>query len=233
MKSLLISLSLLAAANSFSQTIWNGPITTFQKIGFADHTLEVNQDRISDSVWITRASNKGIFNIKKESGYTASSSPIDTEWAFGTTSNIGALTFTNWEDTHASSPPSTVNQDMVLHLISEDIYIDIKFTAWLGSGGGAGFTYERSTPLTLETEKPILPTRLINIYPNPAKDKISLDLPSNNASIKIYDQKGKLTKQVQVTSKKQSIDVSELDRGIYYVEINSSDKINILKIILE
>jgi hypothetical protein len=37
-----------------------------------------------------------------------------------------------------------VGNDAVVHLISEDIYIDIKFTVW-GSRAG-NFTYTRSTP---------------------------------------------------------------------------------------
>jgi len=35
---------------------------------------------------------------------------------------------------------------MVVHLISDDIYIDIKITSWeAGSNSGGGFSYERST----------------------------------------------------------------------------------------
>ncbi len=36
---------------------------------------------------------------------------------------------------------------MVLHLITDDIYIDIKFLSWT-SGGNGGFSYERSTPIS-------------------------------------------------------------------------------------
>ncbi|MCX5654761.1 MAG: autotransporter-associated beta strand repeat-containing protein, partial [Planctomycetota bacterium] len=32
-----------------------------------------------------------------------------------------------------------------MHLISEDIYIDIKFTSWTSGGAGGGFSYERAT----------------------------------------------------------------------------------------
>ena len=51
----------------------------------ADWTMEANQDRITDNVWLTRANTRGIFNIKTESNYTDNMSPADTEWAFGTT----------------------------------------------------------------------------------------------------------------------------------------------------
>jgi hypothetical protein len=38
-----------------------------------------------------------------------------------------------------------VNQQLVLHLISDDIYLSVKFTA-LGKAGAGGFSYLRSTP---------------------------------------------------------------------------------------
>jgi len=37
-----------------------------------------------------------------------------------------------------------IGQDAVLHLISDDIYLSIKFTGWGGAGGS--FSYDRSTP---------------------------------------------------------------------------------------
>ena len=55
---------------------------------------------------------------------------------------------TDW-DTWAKGvnpgPPSTVGVNAVLHLISEDIYLDLRFTSWSAAGGG-GFAYLRSTP---------------------------------------------------------------------------------------
>ena len=123
---------------------------TFTKENNADPTLAVNQDRITNNVWLTRGNNQGIYNAATEMGYTDISSPADTEWAFGTTANIDNLTFSNWETTIDSEPISNMlNQDMVVHLITDDIYLDIKFTAWtIGQGGGGpgggGFSYTRS-----------------------------------------------------------------------------------------
>lgn len=126
-------------------TIWQGETMTFTKENNADWTLEANQDRITDNVWITRANTQGIFNIAVEEDYEDFVSPVDTEWAFGTTEELGSLTFNTWELLSDSNPPSTVDQNMVLHLITDDIYIDIKFTSWTGGGQGGGFSHERST----------------------------------------------------------------------------------------
>ena len=66
--SLLISISFITHQLT-AQTIWNGDRFTFQKLNGADWTLEANQDRITDNVWITRANNKGIFNIAKNDAF--------------------------------------------------------------------------------------------------------------------------------------------------------------------
>jgi len=125
---------------------------TFTKAVGSDWTLAQNQDRITDKVWITRGTKGGIFNAAVESGPNTADydSPKGTEWAYGTTANIGSLEFDTWDDTHGAEPPTMVDRDMVVHLIEEDIYLDIKFTSWStgdGSGGGSGggFSYIRSS----------------------------------------------------------------------------------------
>ncbi len=130
--------------------VWTGPSITFSKPAGANHLLPENQDRLTGAVTITRASAQGIFNIASESTYTHNLSPAGTEWAYGTTANYAALTYQSWEAWNGGAgggPPSTVDRDAVLHLIAEDIYLNIKFTAWGGSGGQ--FSYTRSTPSPL------------------------------------------------------------------------------------
>jgi hypothetical protein len=129
--------------NEITGEIWTGSNITFSKADGADPSEEANQDRITNNVWITRGNNGGqIFNIKQESASNKSDSPIDTEWAIGTTSDVADLTFSKFRD--AIKPQDIVGRDMVLHLITDDIYIDIKFSNWSQSKEG-GFDYSRST----------------------------------------------------------------------------------------
>ncbi|MGA1842713.1 MAG: hypothetical protein ACMUIU_19015 [bacterium] len=137
---------LFSAAALADPVVWTGPKITFTKADFADWTQEANQDRITENVWITRADSEGIYNIKTEFTYSHYSSPADTEWAYGSAANWQSLTFQDWEHWHGNNPPITVGQNAVLHLISDDIYIDIKFLSWTSGGAGGGFSYERSTP---------------------------------------------------------------------------------------
>ena len=128
--------------------VWTGPRISFSKAAGADPTLESNQDRITSNVWITRSDNMGLFNAKSETGYVFDYSPADTEWSYGTTADLGSLTFLNWRGAVGSNPPTSLGQDMVLHLISDDIYLDIKFLSWgVEPPSGGYFSYERSTPI--------------------------------------------------------------------------------------
>lgn len=126
-----------------SFNIWTGPKITFVKEDDANPSSQANQDRISDRVWITRGNSGGqIYNIQQESSANKSTSPVDTEWARGTIDNIANLTFAPFRD--AVNPKNVVGQDLVLHLITDDVYIEIKFTSWSQNKRG-GFAYERSS----------------------------------------------------------------------------------------
>jgi hypothetical protein len=141
----IISASMLVAAPLIhASKVWNGPVITYNQPS-PDPTQATNQDRITPDVWLTRAASKGLFNAFYETNATALS-PTNTEWAFGTLTNYASLNYTNWlAMLNGASPTTLVGQPLVVHLISDDIYISIQFTNWV-PGGGGGFAYERSTP---------------------------------------------------------------------------------------
>ncbi len=140
-----LTLCLLAVAVAGqASTIWTGPTITFTRPVGADPTQAANQDRMTPNVWLTRGDTMGLYNAMTQKAYVAPG-PADTEWAAGTTADLPTLTFNPWVTWAGHTPPSSVGQNAVLHLITEDIYIDIKFTSW-AQGGGGGFSYTRSTP---------------------------------------------------------------------------------------
>jgi hypothetical protein len=132
---------------SIAATVWSGPTITFSKADGADASDPANQDRLTGNVWITRGNSQGLYNAKAESGYGAGS-PADTEWAFGTTADYSTLSYSPWVIWNGNCPPCAVGQNAVLHLKSDDIYVDITMTGWsVGHAGGVGgFSYVRSTP---------------------------------------------------------------------------------------
>lgn len=135
----------MALAQSSSQnalavpTIWTGPTINITNVTTAD------VDQITPSVGLTRGGSQGLYNATTEAGFTHFFSPQNTEWANGTTANYVALSYSDWNTWSKvvnGGPPNTVGVNAVLHIISDDIYIDIKVLSW---AVGAGFAYQRST----------------------------------------------------------------------------------------
>jgi hypothetical protein len=228
MKQFYIAFFIILASIGYAQTIWTGPTITFTKADGADWTQAANQDRITSNVWLTRQNNQGIFNIVSESSYTSSFSPDVTEWAFGTSADISTLTFDNWEDTIGGNPPSMVNQDMVLHLIADDIYIDIKFLSWAEgrSGGQGGFSYERSTDQTASVDD--TDQVALNVSPNPASAMIVINNLIGHTDFQIYDLRGAVVLKGSFLNSR-SIDISPLQAGIYFLKVEDLRSVKFVK----
>jgi hypothetical protein len=160
---------------SADPVVWNGPMIAFTKPDHADWTLPVNQDRLTDNVWLTRAEIMPLFNIAVEPSYMEGS-PSDTEWAFGPTQpgNPGPIRASNYANLVFQSFALSLDQKIghnavpyspgVLHLISDDIYLDIAFTSWTIANSdelGGGFSYIRSTPGQPPVPEPASATLLI------------------------------------------------------------------------
>ena len=63
-------------------------------------------------------------------------------------------------------------------------------------------------------------TAAFGIYPNPGKDQITFDLPQENTlQIRIYTQEGKLLHQSLIPGGQQTMLVSNLSPGLYFIEI--------------
>ncbi len=140
---------ILAVGVAASQEVWVGYGHIIEKPDYADWTLPENHDSITANVKLTRRDIQGMFNLAQEDSYSgANGSPIDTEWAMGRAADWESLSFTNWATWAAGSPQNTIGKNAVLHLISDDIYIDIYFISFSGGNSGGGFCYNRATPDT-------------------------------------------------------------------------------------
>jgi len=120
-----------------------GQKVEFEKAGYADWTLEANQDRITDNVWITRKDNQAIFNIAQENGY-GTDSPKDTKWSYGTTASLSESDYESWVVAIDSDPQSMIGQDMSMHLVTDNMYFDLVFESYAGGNTGGGFSYVRN-----------------------------------------------------------------------------------------
>jgi len=113
----------------------------------------VYKDCITPNVCITRGIDGPIYNsvlepFGPEYG-CGSTSPYGTEWAMGTC-DAPRTPFNYFITTAQCAPPYLIiGQDMCLHLISEDIYLNIRFHSWTSGGGGGGFSYTRTNEFSL------------------------------------------------------------------------------------
>lgn len=204
----------MARSNTLAQTIWEGPYITIAKANNADWTLAENQDRITDNIWITRRNAQGIFNIASENFYWTNVSPAGTEWSFGTTENIDDLNFADWRTAVNGSPPEMIDQPMVLHLIDDDIYIDILFVFWQQNSGG-GFSYKRRTPTVLGGDEK-LKTESALVFPNPTSHELRLTFPKGVVDYKMTDFSGRVVLQGRWNTTKALV-VENLSAGVYVI----------------
>jgi hypothetical protein len=132
--------------SEITSTIWSGSKVTFTKEDSADHTDPANQDAITDLVILTRPAQGSLINVVVDDSAT-STTPSGTEWAMGTTAEIDTLEFEPLKSAANNRLKDIPDIPLVLHLIEEDIYIDVTFLDWsFGANSGGGFRYERSTP---------------------------------------------------------------------------------------
>ena len=132
----------------------------FTKQDFADWTLPENQDRIAETVWITRKHNQSIFNIAHEDGFSVSNgSPLGTLWANSPTENAQSSDYTSFVTMHGGNPQSIINDTVSLYLPDYERYFDVVFLSFSGGNSGGGFSYMREE---------VFPTHFCLLYTSPS-----------------------------------------------------------------
>jgi hypothetical protein len=231
---ILTTIIILSINQTFAQTEWTGPTITISKADFDDWTLETSQDRITPNVWLTRANSRGLFNIVLETEFDNGNytSPLDTEWANGTIADgVGTLTFDTWDVSNGEANP-TLGQNKVLHLITDDIYIDFVVTAWTqgdGSGNppGGGFTYQRSTDQSLSTNEFEL-DNFVKLFPNPSSEFIHVSGLIENQKYTLYNILGAEIKNGLISNNEQ-IDIRNFTNGLYFLKFEDGTTMKLLK----
>jgi hypothetical protein len=178
-------------------TSLQGDVVVFTKLDSADWTLPQNQDRIADSVWITRKHNQSIFNIALESGMT-NNSPSHTLWSRNSILNTEMDDFTTFRSMHNNNPQSLIGDTVSLYLPQYGMYFNLSFSSFSGGNSGGGFSYLREEvfPTHLKTIRQnnlLTNFKLEQNYPNPFNPITTLkyDLPEDSfVDITVYDMLG-------------------------------------------
>ena len=180
-----------------------GEVVVFTKLDSADWTLPQNQDRIADSVWITRKHNQSIFNIALESGMT-NISPLNTLWSRNSIINTEMSDFTTFRSMNDNNPQGLIGDTVSLYLPEYDMYFNVIFSSFSGGNSGGGFSYSREEvfPTHLKTLKQnniLTKFKLNQNYPNPFNPVTSLSydlLEDSYVRITIYDMLGNVINQL-------------------------------------
>jgi hypothetical protein len=136
---ILLGLALGAGGQAQADTLWTGP-----EVDFTQSSTNLTDVLIPGAVSLTRDYSQWLFNPAAGDTGPGAGTPTDTEWAFGTIDNYLALdyqTFDSYRDGDLAD--LLVGNPMVVHLINEDIYLSLTFSAWPQHGGF--FAYTRST----------------------------------------------------------------------------------------
>ncbi len=77
-------------------------------------------------------------------------------------------------------------------------------------------------------------TERIIVYPNPVKDLLTLNNINENYQVKVLNSLGQPVINKNITQSQHSIDLSQLDKGIYFLQLsNNSEEVKTLKLIKE
>lgn len=74
-----------------------------------------------------------------------------------------------------------------------------------------------------------------NIYPNPAQSMINIESSLNGkAQINIFDMTGRCVKEISANDmSKVSVNVEDLNKGVYFISIQQDNSYNIQKLVIE
>lgn len=87
---------------------------------------------------------------------------------------------------------------------------------------GVATIYQKSDLVSINNKS----NNKLNIYPNPATEKINIEIDERINKVEIYDNLGNI---VLISYKYENIDISTLSSGVYYVKINNTIKSKFIK----
>jgi Bacterial Ig domain len=178
---LILALIIGVARMTEAQTLWTGPMTNFTQSA----TSEVDV-LIPGAVSLQRDVTQWLFNPAGGDGGPALNTPTDTEWAFGLLANYDALGYqTFWSLRDGDLSAVLVGNPMVVHLINEDVYLALTFSAWPQHGNSNGFfSYTRSTPAVAPAPSVTITNPANNsVFAAPASVRIAANATVSSGSV--------------------------------------------------
>ena len=143
--------------NSSNDEVTDESRIRFTKAANSDWQLVENQDRITSNVWLTRRSQGLLFNAKVESEHNGSG-PKGTRWFHRTLEEIEkvgsledyseeqlrSLKFVSMKSASNSRMRDAPGKTFIVHLVEDDVFIELSFHSWGNKSEGGGFSYSRT-----------------------------------------------------------------------------------------
>ena len=210
----------------------------YQRYEFSLNMNTTNVEELNDlevAVWIQNYESKDIYNSRFLNEYTSHLYPIQNlsikgntiKWEAPEQGNpIGYNVFVN----NKLVAEKTTKTSHTINITNEKIVVEV-FALYENKTSSIGVSLfteiENETGITN-----IEQTQSINIYPNPANDRLYIETQTLTQTIEIFDIYGRRQKSIVNSQRSTVIDLSELKSGIYFVKINT-EKGNIVKRIIK
>lgn len=162
-----------------AQTYWTGTNYNFTNPGNGA------TDVLTSIVWLTRSpasgtGSGGLYNAANQpSPFIGAPPPAGTEWGIGTLAgymaNTNSVFFGSCPLEQGEKPPTDVGDTFVVHLVTNNIYLQLTLTAWGGAGGVGlkSLSYTRTTPFVASITNPLNNA----VFAAPATENIGASAP--------------------------------------------------------
>lgn len=147
-----------------------------------------------------------------------------------------------WEFKNIFLPPSSLNETGSIGFVQFKVRLNPGFQAGDIIPNGASIYFDTNPPIltNIFSSKFIVPldvstfdTNSLVLYPNPATNTVQIDLINTSeelSKVVFYDILGKSVKTVStVAADNVSVDVSDLSKGVYLVEITSDTNLTVTR----
>ena len=150
---------------------------------------------------------------------------------YGTVSNVlRVLTVTTWEDEISGTVSTAIDSTYNWEALSE---VGPTISIFYNDGVRSSFegSYSDPSPISTAVGKDESIENLITIYPNPANDYLSIEI-AIPTTISIFNLQGQMVKKLPMLQGRQKIDISDLDKGTYLLNIKTKNNIVTKKIVI-
>ncbi|HNQ67428.1 MAG TPA: T9SS type A sorting domain-containing protein [Bacteroidales bacterium] len=101
------------------------------------------------------------------------------------------------------------------------------------SYGAFELTYRRQSDIVVLANVDSEFASKISLYPNPASDFVSVNVPNGAEMITITNLVGQVVSEINVNSELSTINIENLEAGVYFAKITQADKTAVIKFIVE